>query len=367
MSWVFDVVRAREVLSSGGFVAVTHGGVAHPDDTIAAALLYRRGAEAVYRVNSVVEILDLSNVILFDVGDSWGVGGRFVVLDHHGVSDPVDEPSSVVQVMCAVDARPAPAVLTHIHYVDLFDRFGPSVRRLSGPYGHSLLRGVTAVFSKERGAVRDVKFLELLAEAFESKSVYDLGDYREAFRVVERLDVKNYVEKFPRSFWLLGLMLRAVDDVEVVYSRDAVETGFGIDFGGYAVLAVPELERYVVEGLRLHFAEVKKAVDAVASGRYVSLRRGEVWAVVVEDYVSPSAVWNALLDLEAVSGPGVVVVRDLRTPGGYTVWRPDVFRDRVDLRRLEGGDVVFRHVGGFMAVVRGLSGVDVANYVLERL
>ncbi|MEM1837583.1 MAG: hypothetical protein QW259_07370, partial [Pyrobaculum sp.] len=74
-----------------------------------------------------------------------------------------------------------------------------------------------------------------------------------------------------------------------------------------------------------------------------------------------------LLDLEAVSGPGVVVVRDLRTPGGYTVWRPDVFRDRVDLRRLEGGDVVFRHVGGFMAVVRGLSGVDVANYVLERL
>jgi hypothetical protein len=189
---------------------------------------------------------------------------RYVVLDHHGVRDPAEEPSSVVQVALAVGAKLRPLQAHLIHYVDLFDRYGPAVKRWAGPYGNSLNNGVAKYFGDlaPTGRVKDAKFLDLLADAVYSAFEADLPAFAEAFKLAEKLPFADLAQKFPRTFHTLKLMLEAAKDpVSVSMSRDALEAGFGIDFGACAVLAVPELEPYVLKGLERHYAEAKKAAE----------------------------------------------------------------------------------------------------------
>jgi hypothetical protein len=263
VSWLLDVCKAVEVVKKGKFAAVTHGGIAHMDDTLAAALLFRHGAE-VYRYNTLEEVLKVDgDVVLFDIGDAFRdkLPERYVVLDHHGVKDPSEEPSSIIQVSLALDAKYSPQVATLVHFVDLFDRYGPAAKRWAGPYGNSLNNGVARYFGEATptGLVKEVRFLELLAEALASRQDFELSTFAEAYKLAERLPYVNYVDKFPRTFQNLRLMLSAVEDpIGAAMSKEAQETGFGIDFGAYAVMAVPELEPYVLKGLEGHFAEAKK-------------------------------------------------------------------------------------------------------------
>ncbi|AFA40122.1 hypothetical protein Pogu_2095 [Pyrobaculum oguniense TE7] len=373
MSWLKDVLRAAEVVRTGKFKAVTHGGVAHVDDTLAAALLHRAGAEDLYRLNTAEEIARLDgDVVVFDIGDYFQLPERFVVLDHHGVSDPSEEPSSVIQVALAVGARPSPLVATLVHWVDLYDRYGSEVKKWAGPYGNSINHGVVKYFgdATPAGLVKDTKFLELLAEAFYSRSEFDLRDFAEAYKIAEKLSFTDMAERYPRTFQTLRLMLAASKDpIAAATGREAQETGFGLDFGAYALLAVPELERYVLEGLERHFAEARRAVEVVSQGRYWKVVSDCLVAFAVEDYVAPTPLWNALIDHGVLSleQKAVVVVKDRRTPGAYTAWRPDRFASVIDFRKLSGSRVVFKHVTGFVAVVKGESAEDVATYVLQEL
>jgi len=300
------------------------------DDTLAAALLHRHGAEAIYRHNAAEEVLAVEgNVVVFDIGDSFRdkLPDRYAVLDHHGVADPAEEPSSVVQVALAVNAKLRPLQAHLIHHVDLFDRYGPAAKRWAGPYGNSLNNGVARYFADiaPTGLVKDTKFLELLADAVYSSFEVDLPAFAEAFKIAERLPFAELAEKFPRTFHTLRLMLEAAKDpVAVPTSKEALETGFGIDFGAYAVMAVPELEPYVLKGLERHYAEAKKAAEAAAAGRYAVLK-GPLTAVAAEDHIPPGPLWNALQDLGVLTAaePAFVVVKDMRNPGAYTLWRPD--------------------------------------------
>jgi len=367
--WLSDVAKAANVIRRGGFKGITHGGVAHADDTIAAALLHRAGAEAIYRLNEAEEALAVEgDVVLFDIGDSFAAGlpQRFVVLDHHGVGDPAEEPSSVVQVVLAVGARASPLVQTLINFVDLFDRFGPSVKRWAGPYGNSLNNGLAKYFgdATPKGLVKEEKFLSLVADAFYSTLDIDLAAFGEAFRVAEKLKVVDLAERFPRTFHLLRLMLQAArDPLSASTSKEALEAGFGIDFGSYALLAVPELEPYIVRGLESHFSEARRAAEAAERGRYTVVK-GPVTAVAVEDHVPPGPLYNALLDLGVLNGPAFIVVKDRRNPGAYTLWRPDKFAREIDFRRLEGDRVVFKHASGFLAVVKAESAEEAAKYAM---
>ncbi len=374
VTWLDDVQRAALVVRRGGFKAVTHGGVAHMDDTLAAALLHRHGAEAIYRYNAPEDVLAVEgDVVVFDIGDSFRdkLPERYVVLDHHGVRDPAEEPSSVVQVALAVDAKLKPLPATLIHYVDLFDRYGPAVKRWAGPYGNSLNNGVARYFADvaPTGLVKDTKFLELLADAIYSSFEVDLPAFAEAFKIAERLPFAELAEKFPRTFHTLRLMLEAAKDpVAVSTSKEALETGFGIDFGAYAVMAVPELEPYVLKGLERHYAEAKKAAEAAAAGRYVVIK-GSVIAVAAEDQIPPGPLWNALQDLGVLTAaePAFVVVKDRRNPGAYTLWRPDRHANAVDFRRLQGPEVIFKHATGFLAVVKAESAEAAARQALAQL
>lgn len=125
----------------------------------------------------------------------------------------------------------------------------------------------------------------------------------------------------------------------------------------------------MVEGLTLHFAEARKAVEVAESQKYKIIATDEMTAVAVEDSVSPTQLWSALLDLSAIreEEPVIIVVKDLRTPGAYSLWRPDRHKDRIDFRKIGGERVVFKHTSGFMAVVRGESAEEVATFVLEQL
>ncbi|MCC6021035.1 MAG: hypothetical protein LM577_06700 [Thermoproteaceae archaeon] len=374
MTWLSDVLRATEIIRRGGFKVITHGGIAHADDTIAAALLYRHGAIAVYRLNSLEEVLRVDGeAILADIGDAFrdALPERYVVLDHHGVSDPSEEPSSVVQVALAVGARVTPLVSTLVHFVDLFDRYGPRAKRWSGPYGSSLNIGVARYFSDStpHGAAGDVKFLELVANAVYSKLDVDLPAFREAFALVEKLPLAGLAESFPRTFTVLRLMLSAARDaISASTSREALETGFGVDFGCYAVLAVPELEPYALRGLERHFAEARRAAEAASAGRYALVRGNGITAITIDDYIAPGPLWNALQDLGVISAePVFVVVRDKRNPGAYALWRPDRFADVIDFRKLQGSEVLYKHPSGFFAVMRAESAEAAARAALSRL
>jgi hypothetical protein len=112
---------------------------------------------------------------------------RYVVLDHHGVRDPAEEPSSVVQAALAAGAKLRPLQAHLIHCVDLFDRCGPAVKRWAGPYGNSLNNGVAKYFGglAPTGRVKDAKFL--LADAVYSAFEADLPAFAEAFKLAEKL------------------------------------------------------------------------------------------------------------------------------------------------------------------------------------
>lgn len=133
---------------------------------------------------------------------------RFVVFDHHGVSDPSEEPSSIVQVALAVGARPTPLVGTLVHWIDLHDRYGSTVKRWSGVFGNSLNFGLTKYFgdAAPTGLVKETNFLELLADAFYSKARFELRDFAEAYKIAEKLTIANIAEQYPRTFQILRLM-----------------------------------------------------------------------------------------------------------------------------------------------------------------
>lgn len=363
MGWIYDVAKARELVGRK-FSVVTHGGVAHMDDLLSVALLYRR-AEAVYRLSTYGEVLNVGgNVLLVDFGDGFRekLPERYVVLDHHGVADPSQEPSSVVQVATLLEVGTTPLVATLTHFVDIFDRFGPSVKRWAGVYGNSLNHGLTQYFSGLNGLVRD-RFLELVADAYHSRLDVDVTSLSSSLKVVERLQFSDLAESFPKTFQMLRLMLDAARDVSVALSREAMEVGFGLDFGCFAVLAVPELEPYVVRGLERHLSEARHAAETAASGRYILVKN----AVAVEDYLSPAMFWNALQDVGVIDGPAFVVVKNRRDPGTYVAWRPDRYSTIFDFRKLKGEEVIFKHATGFLAVIKAKTAEEAAQYVLRQL
>jgi len=386
------VVKVSRVVRRGNFKAVTHGGVAHADDTIAAALLHRAGAEAIYRLNEAEEALAVEgDVVLFDIGDSFAAGlpQRFVVLDHHGVGDPAEEPSSVVQVALAVGARASPLVQTLINFVDLFDRFGTAVKQWTGPFGNSLNRALSKYFgdATPKGLVKEEKFLSLVADAFYSREQVGLAELVSVFgEFADRLDLGDWPGRFPRTFQFFGLLRLAPRDPSVLASEEAVKVGFGIDFATYAVAAVPELKPYVLKGLESMFEETRRAAE-VAEGNLYAIYADRAIAVATEEDVSPSMLYNALIDAgklrnrgaavsepcdgdhesctQRAKPPVFIVVRDKRLPGAYTLWRPDKYSDGIDFRRLGGVRVVFKHPSGFLAVVVAESAEEAAKYALS--
>jgi len=274
MRWIVDVLKASEVIRRGRFKAVTHNGVAHADDTIAAALLHRAGAEAIYRLNEAEEVLAVEGeVLLFDIGDSFAarLPQRFVVLDHHGVGDPAEEPSSVVQVALAVGARAGPLVQTLINFVDLFDRFGTPVKQWIGPFGNSLNKALSKYFgdATPKGLVNEETFLSLVADAFYSKELVSVDELVAVYdEVAERLDLGDLSERFPRTFQFFRLLQKVPQNPGLLTSEEAAKTGFGIDFATYALTVVPELEPYVLKGLEAMLSEAKKAAEVAENYRF---------------------------------------------------------------------------------------------------
>jgi len=385
-NWLSDVAKAAEVIRRGGFKGVTHGGVAHADDTIAAALLHRAGAEAIYRLNEAEEALAVEGeVVLFDIGDSFAarLPQRFVVLDHHGVGDPAEEPSSVVQVALAVGASPNPQVQTFVNFVDLFDRFGPSVKQWIGHFGNSLNKALSKYFESAApaGRVWDEKFLSLVADAFYSRDVVSVATLIEVYdRVASALDLGDFIIQFPRTFQFFRLLHAASRSFDALLSEDAVRAGFGVDFAAYALAVVPELEHYILKGLESIVSEAVRAAEVAEGGRYVEVS-GRAIAIAAEEDVSPSMLLNAILDLGRLHNVGpceldtpsvrqcevpvFVVVKDKRRRGTYTLWRPEKYGDAIDFRRLEGGAVEFKHPSGFLAVVKAESAEEAAKLALQ--
>jgi len=391
MRWLSDVVRALELVRRGGFKAVTHNGIAHADDTIAAALLYDAGAEAIYRLSDLEEVLAVDgDVVLFDIGDSFAdkLPERFVVLDHHSTPE---EPSSVIQVALAVGAAPNPQVQTLINFVDLFDRFGTAAKQWIGPFGNSLNRALSKYFgdAAPKGLVKEETFLSLVADAFYSKELVSMDELVTVYdEVAEQLDLGDFPERFPRTFQFFRLLQKAPQNQGLLTSKEALKTGFGVDFATYALVVVPELEAYVLRGLESMLEEAKKAAEVAENYRYtVAMER--VIAIATEEDVSPSALYNAMIDtgrlrnrdvkllelceeehyyepcIEYAEIPVFFAVRDKRTPGAYVLWRPDKYSDRIDFKRLEGDRVVFKHPSGFLAVVEAENAEEAARFALR--
>ncbi len=376
-----EVEAARRIIAGGRFAVVVHSGTAHADDTIAAALLYKAGAEAIYRLGQLEELLEVAKsgrpVIYADIGyRHYGELKRYnvAVLDHHapnGEPEYVKLPSSLMQTVEALRLTPRPRISVLFTAADLVDRFGAmAAKRWLGLYGASLNQGLSAYFGMTiRGRHEDVKFLELVAEAATSDfDVEDFAEYSKAYAISTSIDIDP--ERYPRTLAQLVLMRRAArgDVISVVLSQDAYKVGFGIDFTTHAILAVPQLSQYVAKGLSKYFEENIRAVRIVERGQY-ALVEGAVKAIAVDDNVPPTALWNALLDLSIIreEEPVIIAVRDLRNPGAYSLWRPDRHKDRIDFRELTGDRVVFRHQSGFMAVVKAESAEDAVKYALERL
>lgn len=373
-------VEDAKRITRGRFAAVVHNGTAHADDTIAAALLYRAGAEAVYRLGQREELLEIASkgpVVYADIGykyyDELKARGDVAVLDHHapnGEPEYTELPSSLIQTVEALGLRLKPRVSVLFMAADLVDRFGAvAAKRWLGVYGASLNQGLSAYFGMTaRGEYKDVKFLELIAEAALSDlDVNDFAEYAKAFEVTSNIDADP--DRYPRTLGQLRLMRQAAKgDVAVMMGQDAFKVGFGIDFATHAVLALPQLGDYIAKGLEKYFSESIKAVRIVEGRRY-SVVEGPIKAFAVEDSAPPTAIWNALLDLSVIKEeePVIIAVKDLRNPGAYSLWRPDRHKDRIDFRKLQGDSVVFKHQSGFMAVVRANSAEDAVRYVLPRL
>jgi len=67
-----------------------------------------------------------------------------------------------------------------------------------------------------------------------------------------------------------------------------------------ALLAVPELEPYVVKGLDGYFADGEVVAEIAERGRY-ALVKSVVTAVVVEEVIRPRFLYDALLDLDMLN------------------------------------------------------------------
>ncbi|MFB6491058.1 MAG: hypothetical protein TU35_007455 [Thermoproteus sp. AZ2] len=374
-----EVEAAKRIISSGGFAVVTHGGTAHADDTIASALLYAAGAEAVYRLTQPEELLEVAarhkRVIYVDIGYKWygalKAAGEVAVLDHHapnGEPEYVELPSSLLQTAEALGLRPRPRASLLLTAADLVDRFGPSAKRWLGVYGSSLNYGLASYFGQEKGEVKDLKYLKAIVEALASD--FDVQSFDEYSKAYASVSLPVDPEKYPRALALARLMKLASSGnvLAVAISPDAFKSGFGVDFAAHAVLANKALAEYVGKGLEKYFEESLKAIRLAESGRYTVVH-GPVKAIAVEESVPPAALWNALLDLGALKEeePAIIAVKDNRNQGAYTVWRPERHKDKIDFRRLEGGDVVFKHQSGFMAVLRAPSAEDAARAALERI
>ncbi|MEM3326773.1 MAG: hypothetical protein QXK63_04940, partial [Thermoproteus sp.] len=152
-----EVEDARRIISGGRFAAVVHNGTAHADDTIAAALLYRAGAEAVYRLGQREELLEVASrgsVVYADIGyrhyDELKARGDVAILDHHapnGEPEYTELPSSLIQTVEALGLRLKPRVSILFVAADLVDRFGAiAAKRWLGVYGASLNQGLSAYF-----------------------------------------------------------------------------------------------------------------------------------------------------------------------------------------------------------------------------
>ncbi|MEM1638131.1 MAG: hypothetical protein QW247_10535 [Pyrobaculum sp.] len=376
-----EVEDARRIISGGRFAAVVHNGTAHADDTIAAALLYKAGAEAVYRLGQREELLEVASrgsVVYADIGyrhyDELKARGDVAILDHHapnGEPEYTELPSSLIQTVEALGLRLKPRVSILFVVADLVDRFGAiAAKRWLGVYGASLNQGLSAYFGMTtRGEYKDVKFLDLIAEAVLSDfDVNDFAEYAKAFWTASNINVDP--DRYPRTLGQLRLMRQAArgDVTSVALSQDAFKVGFGIDFATHAVLAVPQLGDYIAKGLERYFGESIKAVKIV-EGRQYSVVEGPIKAFAVEDSAPPTAIWNALLDLSVIKEeePVVIAVKDIRNPGAYSLWRPDRHKDRIDFRKLQGDAVIFKHQSGFMAVVKADSAEEAVKYVLPRL
>lgn len=376
-----EVEAARRIIAGGRFVVVVHNGTAHADDTIAAALLYKAGAEAVYRLGQPEELLEIAKggrpVIYADIGyKNYDALKRHdvAVLDHHapnGEPEYVELPSSLMQTVEALRLTPRPRVSVLFMAADLVDRYGAiAAKKWLGLYGASLNQGLAAYFGMTaKGKFEDYEFLELVAGAATADfDVADFNEYSKAYAISFSLDVNP--ERYPRTLAQLMLMRRAAggDVVSVALSQDAYKTGFGIDFAAHAVLAVPRLAQYVERGLSKYFEESMKAIKIVEGRRY-ALIEGAIKGVAVDDNAPPTAIWNALLDLSVVreDEPVIIAVKDLRNPGAYSLWRPDRHKDRIDFRKLTGDRVVFKHQSGFMAVVKAENAEDATKYALEML
>lgn len=368
-----EVGAARRIVR-GEFAVVAHNGMAHADDTIAVALLRRAGAKAVYRLGQLEDInavlKEHDRVIIVDVGNKWydrlkAHGDRVAVLDHHApAGEPEYQmlPSSLMQVVEALDLAAPPRIQMLFTAVDLVDRYGPQAKRWLGMYGTSLNYGLTSYLfaSTPSGEVRDVAFLDAIAKFVDDFVDVENEEYSRAYGAVS---VPPNAERYPRALGLYRLIAMAAEDISVVYSREAFQTGFGIDFGTHAALT-PKLAGYINKGLEKHSEEALKAVSIVEQGRYSLVNRGPIAAIVTEESASPAMLYNAYVDLHLASGPTVVVVKDLRTPGGYVLWRPDEYKDVIDFRRLlSGKNPVFVHQSGFMAVVKASSAEEAAKSI----
>ncbi|CCC81496.1 hypothetical protein [Thermoproteus tenax] len=375
-----EVARARDIIARGKFLAVVHDGTAHADDTIAAALLYSAGAEEVYRVSQQDEMLEIvrgRRAVIADVGykyyEALKSAGEVAILDHHapnGEPEYVELPSSLMQTVEALGLRLRPRMQMLFTAADLVDRFGAlSAKRWLGIYGASLNLALSSYFGAvTKGKYADYNFLSLVAEAASSDfDVQDIAEYSKSYSAtVGAIDVDP--EKYPRALALLRLMKEASrGDTSIYLSPEAYKTGFGIDFSAHAALAVPQLSEYLAKGLSRYFNENIRAIKTAEERRFVIIEKS-IKAIAVEDSVSPTALWNALLDLGVLreEEPAIVAVRDLRNPGAYSLWRPDRHK-QIDFRKLAGDRVIFRHQSGFMAVVRADSAEDAVKYALMYL
>jgi len=86
------------------------------------------------------------------------------------------------------------------------------------------------------------------------------------------------------------------------------------------------------------FIDVIRASEVIRRGRFKAVMRNGI---------THAGTANLLYDVEC------------------NIWRLDKYRDRVDLRRLEGDRVVFKHASGSLVAVEVKSAEEVARCALQ--